>query len=288
MARTKTSTKCKVCNRTVRYDSTTFPYCNYHAVLKHSSSTFLIDSDRSNLAEARKTLYNPERSARSAATESVFLLSNNSKVKLKTVAHTYKKWNNLVKDIDIYNPQQMFDNRDRILSDINDELFQNYDTEYLSCDKGKIHIPDQGLFTTDNHRVLYVEDGDGSFVVDGATPAPLHTIFKDDIDNHFDSGTNTCGDGLYISGMFEFNKYTSIKYNTIKGEETGEVFGTNLSVSDDKDIRDQKRLIEHYGYDDKIAAQPIYLSSATDWQKRQDKENNTQDPETVEDVMDML
>lgn len=292
MRTTKKSTKCKVCNRTVRYDSVTFPYCNYHAILKNSSSKIFVNSNNSNLAEAREILYNPSRTARSTAAETLFVLSNDSKVQLKTVAQTFKKWNTMTKNLNIYNPQQMHESRDEILDSINSSLSKEYDTEYLECNSGKMYIPNLGLCGTSNHRVLYVEDDDGSFVVDGATPAPLHNVIDDDITEHFRSGDNTCGDGLYISGMFEFNKYTSIKYNTIKSEKTGEIFGVNNLSSDDSDIDSQRKLIEKYGYDEKVAAKPTYLSSATDYMKREEKTDNSnmnkEEPETVEDIIEML
>lgn len=291
MGTTKKSTKCKVCNRTVRYDSVTFPYCNYHAILKNSSSKIFVDSTQSNLAEAREIMYNPSRTIRSNTTETLFILSNDSKVKLKTVAQTFKKWKNKTKNLDIYNPQQMYDARDDILDNINTTLSKDYDTEYLQCSKGKMYIPTMGLCTTSDHRILYVEDEDGSFIVDGATSAPLHSIISDNVNNHFRSGNNTCGDGLYISGMFEFNKYTSIRYNTIESEENGEVFGVNNSSSDDSDIEAQRNLIEKYGYDDNVAARPTYLSSATDYMNKEEKDNsnmNKEEPETVEDIIDML
>ena len=101
MGTTKKSTKCKVCNRTVRYDSVTFPYCNYHAILKNSSSKIFVDSTQSNLAEAREIMYNPSRTIRSNTTETLFILSNDSKVKLKTVAQTFKKWRNKTKNLEI-------------------------------------------------------------------------------------------------------------------------------------------------------------------------------------------
>ena len=90
--------------------------------------------------------------------------------------------------------------------------------------------------------------------------------------------------------MFEFNKYTSIKYNTIRSEKTGEVFGINNSNTDDSDISKQRKLIEKYGYDDKVAAKPTYLSSVTDYQNSGRIDNNVpqEEPETVEDIMDML
>lgn len=286
------SRKCLVCNRMVRFKSPTFPYCNYHVGIKYSKSNLLTYADPETMAKVREHIYNPERSIVKRHMDNVLVMSEGSHVNIRAISNTYKQWSMSTKGMNIFSAREAYHNRDQILDSINDVLSKDYDVQYLDCDGGTILIPNEGLKHTDNHKIIYAENDADSFIVDGATAAPLHNIINKDIDEIFNSGTSTCGDGLFISSLFEYGRYGSVLYNKISSSKNGELFWHNPNILHDSEVESQRRLKEQYGYDESIAAKPTYLSSATDWLKQSNNDKQEErimkeykEPESIEDIL---
>lgn len=270
MARNRpTSQKCALstCKNRVSYDSQFFPFCHHHYHIKQSRSSIVDSYARGDIEEAYVTLYDPERATMSKEQASTQQIALSAHVSPDVATHAVETWLDHTSDCDMTVPSEASQRRDAILDDIRNGLPRSYNARFISCENPAFFLPNGTLVRGQDHRVLAWNQDEFSptVVCDAATSAPAQPFFHDSVNNHYGSGENVLGDGLSVMPMVEYAQYSGVQFDTLTDEATGEMLWDNREHSSAEKLEQhQRELVEKYG--EPIAPEPVYLTSAQDYE----------------------
>lgn len=299
MATRAQSTTCKVCNKTVRYDNPTFPYCHLHVGLKRDDLSLMKRSPQYSFESNREMLYKPEKSKvskKQMTRQALVGSSQGTGLSEKSVAHIASGWSQATSSINTKDPQDCILNRDTVVNSMRDTVDKavrsdssviNPHTGIALCKNSSILIPDGDLKNIQSdHKVVYSSSDNNPTVIVDALPASVldGVVEKENIDDVFPSGSSNFTDGLTISSLYEYAGYSSINVDYMQDSETGEVLWDNSTGlgKDSPEINSQRDLLNT---SPRIVFPPINRRrSPTDEDLQADKDKNN----PVEDDLEKL
>lgn len=271
-AKSRNSTKCGLesCNRQVRYDNPTFPYCNYHASLKTMRSSYEGNPSMS-VEEAMETLYAPGiLYVRPVQSRVDRIHDSNSGMREKEVMAIAKTWLSHTRGKNMNDPDQAYGIRDELVSTTKQQLSTMGDARVVDC-RGGYTVVSGNMINTNEHKVVYFDNGDGKFIVDPASAAPLKGKIHGTVDSVFSSGETTCGDGIYVAPLFEYAEFSSVSYSEMVDENGSEIWSGRAKNEDD-DIDRQRLLVKNSP--DIVYEKIEYKTSINDYKSNSPSENS--------------
>lgn len=278
MARTRESASCHLesCNITVRFDNPTFPYCRFHGHLKGASSWMdsLMSQDFDN---ARNTFYVPEKTLASPSASLSSLTSKMSGLPEDDVKKIYTSWREIIGSTDMSVPENSMKYREQLLETIMHSVKNMGDASIAHCHSGIAMSPEGGRLIVKDHEIIHLDNNHGSLAIDPASSAPFVGVVDGSLREAFGSGVSPHADGLYVSSLFEFAAYSSIKYRTIKTDEevlwdmpnSVSEFGDDISA-----LRElAKRSNARYGLENIMPKPEFKISPPASQKRRNDDED---------------
>lgn len=240
------------CNRTVRPDNPTFPYCVYHSSLKNPSESPLQKLAQRNMTEAREVLYNPRKTILSNREASVSMISSRTGMKSKDVDGIVGKWYEEAEGKNMFNPESAREHRAELLGSLMDYLGKKFfNVKPVKCENSYAPTPDRKgtKRLQDGHEVIsftMTESYESSsiMIADPAPAAQLAGVYSGDVRQTYGKWSSTLSDGIHIASLVEYASYSSVEHGTIKTGDGEVIWESQTEVFERKDIAEQKTIIE--------------------------------------------